>query len=74
MLPLTVTSPYEKNRVQAKQRKEGKTMTEITLKDGRTFNSRYASYENAIRDIMAYVWCEYNETIKESDIVKVETF
>lgn len=49
-------------------------MKEITLKDGRTFNSRYANYENAIRDIMAYIWCEYNETIKESDIVKVETF
>ena len=56
------------------KRKEGKTMTEITLKDGRTFNSRYANYENAIRDIMAYVWCENNEIIKESDIVKVETF
>lgn len=49
-------------------------MTEITLKDGRTFNSRFQRIDNAIADIKDYLFCEYNEYLRTEDIVKVEVF
>ena len=46
-------------------------MTEITLKDGMIFNSKYENVENAIADIKDYVYAEYDEMIKDSDIDKI---
>ena len=50
------------------------TMTEITLKDGRIFNSRFQRVDNAIADIKDYLFCEYNEQLRMEDIVKIEVF
>ena len=49
-------------------------MTEITLKDGRTFNSKFARIENAIADISDYLFCEYNETLNVNDIETVTVY
>lgn len=49
-------------------------MTEITLKDGRVFNSRFGRIDNAIEDIKDYMFCEYDEKLRMEDIVKIETF
>lgn len=49
-------------------------MTEITLKDGRIFNSRFTRIDNAIEDIKAYLFCEYDEIIRLEDITKIEVF
>lgn len=47
-------------------------MTEITLLDGRIFNSRFSDWENAFEDVRDYLFCEYNEVLNENDIVSVE--
>lgn len=49
-------------------------MTEITLKDGRTFNSKFGRVDNAIEDIKAYLFCEYNEYLRMEDIIKIQVF
>lgn len=49
-------------------------MTEITLKDGRIFNSRFQRIDNAIEDIKGYLFCEYNEQLRMEDIVKIEVY
>ena len=49
-------------------------MTEITLKDGRIFNSRFTRIDNALADIKDYLFCEYDEQLQLSDIVKIEVF
>lgn len=71
MRPMLVTSP-EKRRVKGKKKKEGETMTEITLLDGRIFNSRFSDWKNAFEDVRDYLFCEYNEVLNENDIVSVE--
>lgn len=54
-------------------RKE-KAMTEIILKDGRIFNSRFSDPEIAIADIADYLFAEYDETLNADDIAIIETF
>lgn len=49
-------------------------MTEITLKGGRIFNSRFTHIENAISDISDYLFCEYNETLNTNDIETVTVY
>ena len=49
-------------------------MTEITLKDGRIFNSKFSDPEIAIADIADYLFAEYDETLCKDDIVIIETF
>ena len=49
-------------------------MTEITLKDGRIFNSRFRNIQMAIDDINDYLFCEYNDHIEIDDIAMIETF
>ena len=49
-------------------------MTEITLKDGRIFNSRFQRVDNAIADIKEYMFCEYDEQLRMEDIIKIEVF
>jgi len=49
-------------------------MTEITLKDGRIFNSHFQRIDNAIEDIKAYLFCEYNEQLRTEDIIKIEVY
>ena len=49
-------------------------MTEITLKDGRVFNSRFTRIDNAIADIKDYLFCEYAENLRMEDIQKIEVF
>ena len=46
--------------------------TEITLKDGRIFNSKFTRIDNAISDVKDYLFCEYNEIIRMEDIKKIE--
>lgn len=47
-------------------------MTEITLNDGRIFNSRFSEIERAIPDIADYLFCEYNEILNLNNITHVE--
>lgn len=47
-------------------------MIEITLKDGRIFNSQSMNTSYAIASITDYLFCEYDETISISDIAKIE--
>lgn len=47
-------------------------MTEITLKDGRIFNSQTANPAHAIANVIDYLFCEYDETITVADVAKVE--
>ena len=47
-------------------------MTEIKLKDGRIFNSRFSNVENAIAEIADYMFCEYDETLNRNDIAEIE--
>lgn len=47
-------------------------MTEITLKDGRIFSSRFTRIDNAIADIKDYLFAEYDEQLVMADIVKIE--
>lgn len=47
-------------------------MSEITLKDGRLFNSRFKDFETALADISDYLFCEYDEQATENDVVKFE--
>lgn len=49
-------------------------MTEITLKDGRIFNSRFSDPETAIADVADYLFVEYDETLNTNDIAIIETF
>lgn len=48
-------------------------MIEITLKDGRIFNSQSTNTSYAIASITVYLFCEYDETITSADIAKIET-
>ena len=47
-------------------------MVEITLKDGRAFNCNCQSKEYAIGKIKDYLFCEYNDTINNEDIITIE--
>ena len=47
-------------------------MTEITLKDGRIFNSRFSEIDRAIPDIADYLFCEYNEILNLNNIMHIE--
>ena len=49
-------------------------MTEITLKDGRIFNSRFADIKSAIADINDYLFCEYDENISLTDVAAIQVF
>lgn len=46
-------------------------MTEITLNDGRIFNSRFSEIDRAIPDIADYLFCEYNEILNLNNIMRV---
>jgi hypothetical protein len=52
---------------------EGNNMTEVTLKDGKTFNSRFHDIMTALEDINGYLFCEYNEHISIDDISNIKT-
>ena len=52
--------------------KEGNTMTEITLKDGRIFNCATTNIEYAIAKITDYLFCEYDEKLSIMDIEKID--
>lgn len=45
-------------------------MSEITLKDGRLFNSRFQDFETALADVNDYLFCEYDERITREDVEK----
>lgn len=47
-------------------------MTEITLKDGRIFNSQTANPAHAIANVIDYLFCEYDEKLSIMDIEKID--
>ena len=47
---------------------------EITLKNGKTYNTIAATLTWAFDNIKDYLFCEYNERLIKSDIVKIDVY